>query len=43
MAPGATHKPMYNTEGEYPWHQYETITPSVFMAVELIPESTSVL
>lgn len=43
LAPGATHKPMYNTEGEYPWHQYETITPSVFMAVELIPESTSVL
>jgi hypothetical protein len=43
MAPGATHKPMYNARGEYPWHQYETITPSVFMAVELIPESVSIL
>lgn len=38
MAPGATHKPMYDAEGQYPWHQYETITPSVFMAVELVPE-----
>ena len=43
LAPGATHKPMYDSEGQYPWHQYETITPSVFMAVELIPESASVL
>lgn len=43
LAPGATHKPMYNAEGQYPWHQYETITPSVFMAVELVPESASAL
>lgn len=42
MAPGATHKPMYDAEGQYPWHQYETITPGVFMATELIPESTCV-
>lgn len=42
MAPGATHKPMYDAEGQYPWHQYETITPSVFMAVELVPESAVV-
>jgi len=41
LAPGATHKPMYDEHGHYPWHQYETITPSVFMAVELVPESAS--
>ena len=38
MAPGTTHRPMYDDEGRYPWHQFETITPSVFMAVEMLPE-----
>jgi hypothetical protein len=38
MAPGATHRPMYDAEGSYPWHQYETTTPSVFMAVEMLPD-----
>ncbi len=38
MAPGTTHKPMYDADGNYPWHQYETITPSIFMAVEMLPE-----
>lgn len=38
MAPGNTHRPMYDSEGNYPWHQYETITPSVFMAVEMLPD-----
>ena len=38
MAPGSTHRPMYDAEGNYPWHQYETITPSIFMAVEMLPE-----
>ena len=37
MAPGTTHRPMYDAEGNYPWHQFETITPSVFMAVEMLP------
>lgn len=37
MAPGMTHKPMYDEQGLYPWHQYETITPSIFMAIELLP------
>lgn len=37
LAPGATHRPMYDAQGQYPWHQYETITPSIFMAVELLP------
>lgn len=38
MAPGTTHRPMYDAEGNYPWHQFETITPSIFMAVEMLPE-----
>ena len=37
MAPGTTHRPMYDAEGNYPWHQFETITPSVLMAVEMLP------
>ena len=37
LAPGATHRPMYDAAGNYPWHQYETITPSVFMAIEMLP------
>ena len=37
LAPGTTHRPMYDAEGNYPWHQFETITPSIFMAVELLP------
>ena len=38
MAPGTTHRPMYDAEGNYPWHQFETITPSIFMAVEMLPD-----
>lgn len=41
MAPGTTHRPMYDTEGNYPWHQYETITPSIFMAVEILPDGAT--
>lgn len=37
MAPGNTHRPMYDGQGNYPWHQFETITPSIFMAVEMLP------
>lgn len=37
MAPGMTHDPMYDEDGNYPWHQYETVTPSIFMAIELLP------
>ncbi len=37
MAPGTTHRPMYDAEGNFPWHQFETITPSIFMAVEILP------
>ncbi|MBL6623244.1 MAG: hypothetical protein ISP42_05975 [Alphaproteobacteria bacterium] len=38
MAPGTTHRPMYDAQGNFPWHQYETITPSIFMAVEMLPD-----
>ena len=38
MAPGTTHRPMYDDQGNYPWHQFETITPSIFLAVEMLPE-----
>lgn len=40
MAPGTTHRPMYDNEGNYPWHQFETITPSIFLAVEILPEGS---
>ncbi len=40
MAPGTTHRPMYDEAGNYPWHQFETITPSIFMAVEMLPDGT---
>ena len=39
MAPGTTHRPMYDAEGNFPWHQYETITPGIFMAVEILPHA----
>ena len=38
MAPGGTHRPMYDAAGTYPWHQFETITPSIFLAVEMLPD-----
>lgn len=41
MAPGQTHRPMYDAEGNYPWHQFETTKPSVFLAVEMLPEGAS--
>ncbi len=41
MAPGATHRPMYDEQGRFPWHQFETITPSIFMAVEMLPDGAT--
>ena len=35
MAPGCTHAPMFDENCIYPWHQYETITPGIFMATEM--------
>ena len=37
MAPGVAHPPMYDENIEYPWHQYETTTPGIFMATEMQP------
>jgi len=37
MAPGVTHQPMFDKKGNYPWHQFETLTPSVFLAIEMLP------
>lgn len=42
MAPGTTHRPMYDEDGNYPWHQYETITPSIFLAVEILPDGADI-
>jgi hypothetical protein len=39
MAPGAAHPPMYDENIAYPWHQLETTTRGIFMAVELTPRS----
>lgn len=36
MAPGCSHIPMYDENCEYPWHQYETVTKSIFMATEML-------
>lgn len=41
MAPGTTHKPMFDEQVNYPWHQYETITPSIFMAIEMVTPNQS--
>jgi len=26
---------VYDPQGNYPWHQYETITPGMFMPIEM--------
>jgi len=41
MSPGTTHSPMYDDQGNFPWHQFETITPSVLLAVEMLPEGAT--
>jgi hypothetical protein len=35
MAPGCSHIPMYDEKLQYPWHQYETITPGIFQVTEM--------
>lgn len=37
MAPGVTHHIMYDGDSSYPWHQYETTTPGIVMAIEVVP------
>ena len=41
MAPGVTHRTMFDEDGNYPWHQFETTTPSLIMAVEMLPEGAT--
>lgn len=35
MAPGIAHDKCYDSEGNYPWHQYQSITPCVYCPIEL--------
>jgi len=35
MAPGVIHDRMYDAEGRYPWHQYQSVTPCVYVPIEL--------
>ena len=41
MVPGTTHWPICDADGNYPWHQFETIKPFIFMAVEILPEGAT--
>jgi hypothetical protein len=33
LAPGNTHEPFYNEENVYPWHQYQSISDSIYLYV----------
>ena len=35
MAPGIVHDKFYDSEGNYPWHQYHSITRCVYMPIEI--------
>jgi len=35
LAPGLTHDPFYNEHDVYPWHQYQSISDAIFMAIEI--------
>jgi len=35
LAPGMTHDPFYDEQVVYPWHQYQSVTEAIFMAVEI--------
>ena len=35
MAPGIVHDKMYDAEGRYPWHEYQSVTPCVYCPIEL--------
>lgn len=37
MAPGMTHSVMFDENAHYPWHQYETVTPGIVLALEIVP------
>ena len=33
LAPGTTHEPFYDDAYNYPWHQYQSISNSVYIYV----------
>ncbi len=35
MAPGIVHEKFYDAQGVYPWHQYQSITPCIYMPIEI--------
>lgn len=35
MAPGVVHEKFYDADGNYPWHQYYSITPCIYMPIEI--------
>ena len=35
MAPGTVHDKMYDHSGNYPWHEYMSVTPCVYCPIEL--------
>lgn len=35
LAPGNAHDRIYGENGEYPWHQYHSVTASVYVPVEI--------
>lgn len=35
LAPGVVHEKFYDENGDYPWHQYQSITPCIYMPIEI--------
>lgn len=35
MAPGTVHDKMFDEQGIYPWHEYKSVTPCVYMPIEI--------
>lgn len=35
LAAGSTHMPTWNHSGVYPWHRYRSVTPCIFLGVEV--------
>lgn len=36
MAPGIVHDVIFDANGEYPWHQYQSLAPTVFMGIHVL-------
>jgi len=35
MAPGIVHETIFDADGNYPWHQYKSVTKVVFMGIKI--------